>query len=92
MSARCWLRRQGRPISFVQDLFGLLMQAPCPSDYQDSPPSADAAPASKPAAVVAAAAAPGAREGSPRTADDAQSWRRQAPLPQSGRSNGQVRC
>lgn len=79
------VRRQGRPQSFVQELFGLLMQAPCPVDYQDSPTATTRAPER-----AAAAASSGTQEGSPRTADDGQSWRRQNAPAASGRGNAQV--
>ena len=69
----------------MQELFGLLMQAPCPVDYQDSPTAATHVPER-----AAAAASSGSHEGSPRTADDGQSWRRQSAPAASGRGNAQV--
>ena len=80
-------RRQGRPLSFVQELFGLLMQAPCPADYRDSstPPTAPA-----PGPAPGSAVSGGSREGGPRTADAVQPWRRGSPLVASGRPVAQV--
>ena len=104
---RCWLLTRTRvppcrrpaATSFVQDLFGLVVQAPCPVDYQDSANGASAgAPAGAPASAAANGTASAANsdeakaQGRPEAADDGQAWRRQPVTPQapSARPNGQV--
>ncbi len=76
----------------MQDLFGLVVQAPCPVDYQDSSSADGSAPAAATAsgAPVSAAAANGpasaaaangdegkAQQGRAEAAEDGQAWRRQ---------------
>ena len=86
------MRRRTAATSFVQDLFGLVVQAPCPVDYQDSAAEGGApaaAPSGPPAHLVPATAANGPVLGAkgdgaatgaasrPESAEEAQSWRRQ---------------
>ncbi len=77
-------RRRPAATSFVQDLFGLVVQAPCPVDYQDSSSADDSA-----SAAVPAAGAPAPAAGGPASAAaNSDPAAAQAP---SLRMNGQVR-
>ena len=91
------LRRRPAATSFVQDLFGLVVQAPCPVDYQDSSaeggaPSGGSALAVANGPSTAAHSEETKAQGRSEAAEDGQSSRRHPTAPQglSARPNGQV--